>query len=67
MEIIINNQSYQLDERASLQQALEALNMEDVSGIAVAVNEELVPRSMWKETALSHRDQVIVIGAVAGG
>jgi len=36
-------------------------------GIAVAVNDEVVPRSRWADCALSERDRVEVVGAVQGG
>jgi len=36
-------------------------------GIAVAVNDEVVPRSRWADWALSERDRVEVVGAVQGG
>ncbi|MEM2237715.1 MAG: sulfur carrier protein ThiS [Candidatus Caldarchaeum sp.] len=36
-------------------------------GIAVAVNSEVVPRSMWRSTRLRPLDRVEVVTAVAGG
>lgn len=36
-------------------------------GIAVAVNDEVVPRSRWQETALRDGDAVEVLTAVPGG
>ena len=37
------------------------------SGIAVARNGEVVPRSAWETTALASGDRVEVVGAVQGG
>jgi sulfur carrier protein len=37
------------------------------SGIAVAVNSEVVPRSTWSSTALADGDRVDVVTAVQGG
>lgn len=39
----------------------------DATGTAVAVNDEVVPRSRWSSTELSDGDRVELLGAVAGG
>lgn len=36
-------------------------------GVAVAVNGEVVPKAVWKETSLSESDQVEVLAAIGGG
>lgn len=67
MRITINNQIYQFDENTTLENAIYSLQMEETKGIALALNEEIIPRSQWKETVLTNEDKIIVIGAVAGG
>jgi len=67
MRITINNQIYQFDENTTLENAIHYLQMEETKGIALALNEEIIPRSQWKETVLNNEDKIIVIGAVAGG
>lgn len=67
MRITINNQIYQFDENTTLENAIYSLQMEETKGIALALNEEIIPRSQWKETVLNNEDKIIVIGAVAGG
>jgi len=67
MQITINNQSYTFDEHVSLEHAVESLSLEDTIGIALALNEEIIPRSQWNETILTNEDKIIIIGAVAGG
>jgi sulfur carrier protein len=39
----------------------------DRRGIAVALNDEVVPRSAWKETPIREGDRVEVIAAMQGG
>jgi sulfur carrier protein len=39
----------------------------DGRGIAVAVDAEVVPRSMWDATALAEGQRVEVLGAIQGG
>lgn len=67
MNITINNQPYSYDEQTSLEHAINQLNLEDTKGIAVAINETIVPKNKWNETIIQHDDKIIIIGAVAGG
>lgn len=67
MNIRINNQDYEFEENTTLYQALVFLQMQDKKGIAIAVNEEIIPQSKWDETRLNLEDKIIIIGAVAGG
>ncbi|GBC84972.1 Sulfur carrier protein ThiS [bacterium HR11] len=47
---------------------LERLGLGGVAvGIAVAVNNEVVPRARWSETVLQDGDVVEIVRAVAGG
>jgi len=67
MQITINKQNYQFDENTSLESAIETLKLKETNGIALALNEEIIPRSEWQKTILYHEDKIIIIGAVAGG
>ena len=67
MQITINKQPYQFEENTSLENAIEILKLMETNGIALALNEEIVPRNEWKETVLYNEDKIIIIGAVAGG
>ncbi len=39
----------------------------DKRGIAVAINQEVVPRSLWEHTIISNEDRVEIITAAPGG
>lgn len=47
--------------------ALVATMTSATKGVAVAVNEDVVPRSAWPVTALGAGDRVEVLTAVQGG
>ena len=66
MEIIFNNQSKEIDQ-ASLQLTLNDLIGKEQKGIAVAVNETVVPKSQWDNYLLQQHDNVLVIKATQGG
>ena len=62
----VNNKEMELSRQASLQQLAETLQMPD-KGVAVAVNNQMIPRTKWSETILQETDQVVVIKAACGG
>lgn len=66
MIIKVNNKEMGLSSQASLQQLAETLQMPD-KGVAVAVNNQMIPRTKWSETILQENDQVVVIKAACGG
>lgn len=66
MIIKVNNKEMELAHQASLQQLAETLQMPE-KGVAVAVNNRMIPRTKWSETILQENDQVVVIKAACGG
>lgn len=66
MIIKVNNKEMELSSQASLRQLAETLQMPD-KGVAVAVNNQMIPRTKWSETILQENDQVVVIKAACGG
>lgn len=67
MNIIINNTEYHFEEGVNLLTALASLKMDEKKGIAVAVNDTIIPKMKWQEMKLLDGDKIIIIGAVAGG
>lgn len=68
MELIINHQKISFAEKLP---SLEALILSEVSktpkGIAVAVNNQIVPRQHWATTTLHQKDKILIITATQGG
>jgi sulfur carrier protein len=67
MNIYINNEINNFEEGITLQLVLEQHQLTTKNGIAVAVNEEIIPKNKWEQTRLFDGDKIIIIGAVAGG
>ena len=67
MHINFNSEIQEIPDTSFLIQLLENKDLSDKKGIAVAVNGNVVPRTKWPETALSHNDTVLVIKAAQGG
>ncbi|GII26799.1 sulfur carrier protein ThiS [Planotetraspora mira] len=66
MKITINGGAVELPGGATVGEAVRTLTPM-TSGVAVAVNGEVVSRSAWESTPLSESDLVEVLTAVQGG
>jgi sulfur carrier protein len=66
MNVTINGAAHEVPDGTTVAQAV--LNLTTATtGVAVAVNDEVVTRSTWETTALSERDRMEVLTAVQGG
>ena len=66
MEIVINGAAHQVADDISLERAV-ALISNAATGMAAAVNGEVVRRASWPSTRLAAGDEVDVLAAVQGG
>lgn len=67
MEIIFNSTSKQIKDSATVLHLVQELLGEKLKGIAVAVNEKIIPKTEWDNVALKSKDNVLVIKATQGG
>jgi len=67
MNIYINNKLQELSSPALLTDALTGLNITSQKGIAVAINNNVIPRSEWHNYLLQAEDKVMIIKATQGG
>ena len=65
MNIKINNQETEV-KAASLQELATEISLPE-KGVAVAVNNRMVTRADWNQTAINDGDNIVVIKAVCGG
>ncbi|MFD0477839.1 sulfur carrier protein ThiS [Nonomuraea thailandensis] len=66
MIVVINGSTHEVADGMTVAQAVHTLTSA-TTGVAVAVNDEVVTRSTWETTALRDRDRVEVLTAVQGG
>jgi sulfur carrier protein len=66
MEVIINGEPLRAPGPMSLAEAVALLTPAE-TGVAAAVNGDVVRRSAWASTRLADGDQVEVVTAVQGG
>ncbi|HEX6021206.1 MAG TPA: sulfur carrier protein ThiS [Solirubrobacter sp.] len=68
MNVIVNGEPTQLPDGATVQAALDALDLPGAGrGVAVAVDAEVVPRGAWANTELHEGARVEILRAIQGG
>lgn len=66
MELNLNDQLLTVAPEVTIPELLNSIGS-PLSGVAVAVNDTVVPRSDWESFRFSDRDNVLVIKAASGG
>ena len=66
MRVVLNGEPCELRDGATVADAVDATGAPE-SGVAVAVDGEVVPRGRWEGQALAEGQQVEVLQAVQGG
>lgn len=67
MEIKLNNIIKIFPEQCSVQQLLDEVIPEKQKGIAVALNNSVIPKINWQIQILKQNDEVLIIKATQGG
>jgi sulfur carrier protein len=67
MTIHVNDQPRAIASDATLTDLLRELGFAERKGIAVAINDEVIPRATWMSRVLTATDHVLVIQATQGG
>lgn len=67
MTVHINNEAHHFSSAVSLEEALIQLSLHQSPGIAVAINEEVVPKQDWNKRQLNDQDELLIITATQGG
>ncbi|HYV94861.1 MAG TPA: sulfur carrier protein ThiS [Chitinophagales bacterium] len=67
MRIKVNSNIIELHEERQLIALLKKLSLFEKSGMAVAINAEVIPKKSWSQFELQENDEVIIIEAAQGG
>lgn len=67
MLVTINNQSVDVIANQSLKKVLLDNHYQQFQGIAVAINDIVIPKSAWDDTIVMENDNILIITATAGG
>lgn len=66
MEVTINHQTFVVNGQHLLA-ALESYGLAQTKGVAIAVNEQVIPKSNWNSFQIHPGDQIMIITAAQGG
>ena len=67
MNIYFNDKLHQIESGAALQLVINSFIGEKQKGIAVAINDFVIPKQHWNTHFLQADDKVLVITATQGG
>ena len=68
MKVTLNGSPAELDDRATVQAAVAALDLPASGrGVAVAVDAEVVPRTQWDSHELKEGARIEILRAIQGG
>jgi len=68
MELLLNNQPKHFNaERLTIQALLDMEVPKKQKGIAIAINNCVIPKSDWNSYFLTANDQILIISATQGG
>lgn len=63
----VNDEPYTFTAPLNLLHALRELGLAERRGVAIAINDEVVPRARWSSRELLEGERVLVIQATQGG
>ncbi len=66
MNITLNGDTTVINNTASLEQLLASKEIKPET-VALVINGEVIPRSLWKTTQINDGDAIEIFSAVAGG
>ena len=67
MVVFVNNKRIELQPKDTIPAALRSIQISDPKGIAVAVNNSVIPKSDWENFSINENDQITIIRATQGG
>jgi sulfur carrier protein len=67
MEVFLNNKPIQIQTGTVLQTLLTQVGIVEPKGIAVAINNVIIPKKNWTSQPLNNNDKITIITASQGG
>lgn len=67
MEITLNDKTHSVSENTSLYEIVFSQLGDQQKGVAVAVNDTVIPKSNWEKHILQSKDHILIIKATQGG
>ena len=66
MKLLVNSKQKDFSGK-NLSELVQSLQMSSTNGIALAVNEKVIPKTKWDQFQLNDNDKILIIKATQGG
>lgn len=66
MKVYVNNKEVEIAQQSTITQLTRSLQLPD-KGVAIAVNNKMIPKTEWDNYALQENDHIVIIKAACGG
>ena len=67
MEVLVNNKLYAVQPDTTVAALLQFIALPSAKGIAIAVNNQVIPKAHWDQQLLQAEDKIMIIRATQGG
>ena len=68
MNIKINGEELILEDHMNIAEFIKMrMNSQEPRGVAVALNDTIIPKSKWSDTVINENDSIEIVHAVQGG
>jgi sulfur carrier protein len=68
MIVYLNNEQFEFSDAKSISEIIaKDLNLSNPKGVAIAVNQEVVPKTKWDNFMIKDNDRLTIIKATQGG
>ena len=67
MTVYVNNKPFEFTSTISVEELLSKAEINATQGVAIAVNNKVVPKKEWNKFSLKESDKIIIIKATQGG
>lgn len=67
MTVFINNEKREIPLTNILKLLSEEVKLPSVKGVAIAINNQVIPKSEWENYSIQENDKITIIRATQGG
>lgn len=66
-QIVVNGNALDFIQEETLTDLLRRINIPHRQGVAIAINNKVVTKSLWEKTIIYNNDTILIINASQGG
>jgi len=67
MDILVNGKPQRVEDNSNLIEVLDRNQINNRFGVAIAVNNTVIPKTEWEKYTVQSKDSITIINAIFGG